>query len=195
MVETATSQQASKLPAEVAPKKVPWEVFERRYLAREDRYKYEWVNGQIEKTPRNMDSTQFFIVANLLRFLYALKAGNARLDGELIAEGDTFFAGNHRRPDIAYYTNAQIRTAKNGTPVVPDFVVEIISKQDQIEKVEQKMEDYTAAGVSVIWLIFPTLKKVHVYRGRHMEVCKGTDRCSAEPVIPGFVLPAQQIFE
>lgn len=64
-----------------------------------------------------------------------------------------------------------------------------------MEKVEKKMEDYAAANVQVVWLVFPTLNKVHVYNGRRMEVCKGNDLCSAEPGIRGFVLPAHKIFE
>ncbi|MCC6725036.1 MAG: Uma2 family endonuclease, partial [Saprospiraceae bacterium] len=34
------------------PKRISWEQFEKQYLTREDRYKYEWVKGQIEKTER-----------------------------------------------------------------------------------------------------------------------------------------------
>lgn len=189
----AAAQKAVSTPAK-SPKKISWEEFQRKYLSREDQYKYEWVNGLIEKTPRTMDKTQLYILTNLIRFLYSLKASYPKIDGDLVAEGDTFFAGNHRRPDIAYYTEAQIQAARNNEDVHPDFVIEVISKNDQAEKLVKRMGDYWAAGVRVIWQIYPENKQIHVYHGKNMTVCSGDDLCSAEPVVPGFVLPVNEVF-
>jgi hypothetical protein len=94
-------------------KKISWSEFKSRYLAREDRYKYEWVNGYVEKYEHKMDRTQIFILTNLIRFLYALKLKNNQILGDLVAEGDTFFAGNHHRPNIAFYTDEQIEAGRN----------------------------------------------------------------------------------
>lgn len=190
----AAAQKAVSTPAK-SPKKISWEEFQRKYLSREDQYKYEWVNGLIEKTPRTMDKMQLYILTNLIRFLYSLKASYPKIDGDLVAEGDTFFAGNHRRPDIAYYTEAQIQAARNNEDVHPDFVIEVISKNDQAEKLVKRMGDYWAAGVQVIWQIYPENKQIHVYHGKHMTVCSGDDLCSAEPVVPGFVLPVHEVFK
>ncbi len=178
-----------------SPALLTWEQFQRRYLMREDSFKYEWVNGRVEKMPRSMDKTQLYILINLMRFLAHLKASGLQIIGELVSEGDTFFAGNHRRPDIAYYNDAQIQAARHNEDVHPDFVIEVISKHDQLEKVARKMEDYRAAGVAVVWHIFSQFKQVHVYRGKRMQICTGDDLCSAEPVIPGFVLPVGEIFK
>lgn len=177
-----------------APKKISWEEFQRKYLSREDQFKYEWVNGEVEKTPRDMDKTQLYILVNLMDFLSKLKLAKP-IDGFLIAEGDTFFGGNHRRPDIAYYSEALIQAARRNEDVHPDFVIEVISKKDQAERLTEKMNDYWAAGVKVIWQIFPTTKQVHVYHGKRMTVCTGDDLCSAEPVVERFVLPAKEIFK
>lgn len=43
----ATKGQTAQNP----PKLISWEAFEKKYLSREDRFKYEWVNGTVEKTP------------------------------------------------------------------------------------------------------------------------------------------------
>lgn len=140
-----------------------------------------------------MDQSQLYIQTNLIRFLYRLKAVNPNIDGDLVSEADAFFAGNHRRPDMAYYTNEQIKNARKEYVTV-DFVIEIISKNDQIQKVADKMEDYRRAGVQVVWQIFPQRQEIHVYRGKQMTICVGDDLCSAEPVIEGFVLPTSDIF-
>lgn len=190
----AAAQKAVTAPA-MSPKTVSWEEFRRKYLSREDQFKYEWVNGLVEKSPRSMDKTQLYLFTNLLHFLYRLKAVNAEIDGDLISEGDAFFASNHRRPDIAFYTGAQIQAARRNEDVHPDFVIEVISKNDQAEKLVKKMNDYRAAGVPVIWQIYPANQQIHVYRGKQMTVCSGDDLCSAEPVVPGFVLPAKEVFQ
>ncbi|MEK7257966.1 MAG: Uma2 family endonuclease, partial [Bacteroidota bacterium] len=146
--------------------------------------------GVVEKTPRSMDYTQFHFVKKLNRFLYSLG-----IAGEFIVEGDTFYSGAHRRADVAFFTDEQIEEAKHGTPPVPQFVIEVISKNDQKEKVNKKMQDYRAAEVEIVWQVFPKTKEVHVFRGKQMTICSGDDVCSAEPVIPGFKLTTREIFE
>jgi len=36
------------------PRKISWETFQKKYLSKEDKYKYEWLDGIVEKTPRTM---------------------------------------------------------------------------------------------------------------------------------------------
>ncbi|MEM6321733.1 MAG: hypothetical protein AAF960_29000 [Bacteroidota bacterium] len=50
------------------PKKISWKAFQEKYLSREDEYKYEWVDGCVEKTLRTIDKTQFYIQQNLAKF-------------------------------------------------------------------------------------------------------------------------------
>jgi len=190
MAATAVQQQSA-----ASSKTITWEEFKKRYLTREDAWKYEWVDGLVEKTPRSMDTTQLYILANLIRFLYTLKTRDPKISGDFIAEGDTFFAGNHRRPDIAYFSDAQIQAGRRNEHIHPDFVIEVISKNDQILKVQDKMGDYRKAGVKVIWHIFPKQQEIHVYHGKKMTVCIGDDICSAEPVIEGFVIAAKDVFK
>ena len=64
---TATLQDNSFRPVvqKRQPKPVSWETFEKKYLSREDSWKYEWVNGIVEKTKRFMYQEQFYILHNL----------------------------------------------------------------------------------------------------------------------------------
>lgn len=192
MADTAVKGRSRGGPS--AAKQISWETFQKKYLGREDSFKYEWVNGAVEKTPRTMDKSQFYIQDNLIEHLYQLKSSRS-IDGQFIAEGDTFFGGNHRRPDIAFYTKAQIRQAANGENVVPAFVIEIISSKDQMMLVHKKMHDYREANVAVAWHIFPQLEEVHVYHGLKMEIRLGGDLCSAEPAIPGFEISVSGILK
>lgn len=191
--------------------KITWEQFQKEYLVREDNYKYEWVDGQVQKTlkfeyteqpteetnkksQQEMYENQFFIFKNLLDFFFNLKIENRQL-GYLMAEGDTFFSGQHRRPDIAYYTAKQIEAARKGeNKIPPQFVIEIISTNDQMNLVHLKMRDYWSAGVKVVWHILPALQEIHVYNGKKMEVLSGEDICSAASVIAGFEIKVEEVF-
>lgn len=191
---TARAVQEKTSTPNAPARRISWAEFQKKYLTREDRYKYEWLDGQVEKTPRTMDKSQFYIQNNLLNFLYRLKTVQKAL-GQLIAEGDTFFGPNHRRPDIAYYTEEQISKGAKGDNIIPQFVIEIISGKDQMNLVHKKMQDYRKAKVAVVWHIFPSLNEIHVYRGRKMEVCLDDDLCSAEPVIPGFKISVTEVLK
>lgn len=189
---TVSATQENLSISNTPARQISWAEFQKKYLSREDRYKYEWVDGQVEKTPRTMDKSQFYIQNNLINFLYRLKS-TGKTGGQLIAEGDTFFGANHRRPDIAFYSDEQIKKGAKGENIIPQFVIEVISGKDQMNLVHKKMQDYRKAKVAVVWHVFPDLAEVHVYRGRKMEVCQANDLCSAEPVIPGFRISVAEL--
>ena len=177
-------------------KYVSWEDFKKKYLSREDNYKYEWLNGSIEKTKRTMDFTQLYILRNLLQaFRPLVNAG--KVTGEIMSEGDIFFAEVHRRPDIFYLTDEQVDRTAYGENQVPAFVIEVISTNDQINKMHLKMQNYRSANVQIVWHILPQVQEVHVYWGedlRLMRVCKDDDMCTAAPVLPDFIVTANDVF-
>lgn len=195
MVATTFQKKISSVSA--TQKSISWADFQKKYLSREDNYKYEWLNGIVEKTNRNMDYTQLFIAQNLM-VLFRTLINNGKTNGELMTEGDIFFLKNHRRPDIFYMTDKQLAYTAHGENQVPPFIAEIISSRDQINKVTHKMQNYRAAGVQVVWHLFPQYEEVHVYSGKNltnMVVCKGDDICTAASVITDFSLTVNAIFQ
>ena len=187
-------KQAVVTNDQILPKRISWEAFKADYLEREDGFKYEWVNGTVEKTPRSMNRKQFYIVVNLLRYFEQLYS-NGKVSGSLLPEGDTFFGENHRRPDVAYYTDEQSESAADDNTAEPQFVIEIISTTDEMNRIHKKMRDYRASKIPVVWHIFPELQEVHVFHGRKSEVYIAGDICSADPVLPQFQLSVNAIFK
>ncbi len=192
----APTVRPAATPAKRVAKPISWLNFQKTYLEREDGYKYEWVNKQVVKSS-HMDFTQLFILRNLQKLFDLLKA-NSRVNGLLAPETDIFFGENHRRPDVSYFTDAQIDRTAQGENQVPRFIVEVISKNDQMNLAHEKMQDYRATGVEVVWHIFPKISEVHVYSGaelKDMKVCQKEDICSAAPVLPDFEMTAAAIFQ
>ncbi len=176
------------------PKRISWAAFQADYLQREDNFNYEWVNGAVEKTPRSMNKKQFYIIQNLVDFFGQLKF-NGKISGSLIPEGDTFFGKNHRRPDVAYYTDEQIESAADDGTAEPQFIIEIISTTDEMNRVHRKMKDYRASEIPVIWHVFPELNEIHVFHGRKSEIFIGDEICSADPVLSEFRMSANAVFK
>lgn len=175
---------------------ISWEAFQRDYLSREDGYKYEWLNGIVDKTPAAMDKTQLYILRNLQEYFMQLKF-EKKVSGQLIAEADLFFLKNHRRPDICWLTDKQIDRLAENEYEAPVFIIEIISNNDVMNRVFSKMQDYRAAGVQTVWHILPQHQEVHVYTGEYLEkmsVCFENALCSASPALPNFNIPCADIF-
>jgi Uma2 family endonuclease len=202
MSTTGAQQQASaretanKTASGTAAKRlVSLESFLARYTNREDPYKYEWNNGIVEKKPRTMNRDQLKILQNLMRLFTRTKAYAAM--GELLSEVDMLMqtANRTRRADIVYMSGMQLQESHKGELSVCAFVAEVISKNDQINEMEEKLAEYFDNGVQVVWVIFPKSKQVKVYRSvRDITVRFGGDICSATPVLPDFEMSVNDIF-
>ncbi len=171
------------------------EAFLERYVSREDPFKYEWNNGLIEKKPRTMHRDQFFIFQNLLKH-YILLPDFAQ-GGALICEVDMLVAsvGRTRRADIARLSPEQMAVSREGGLSVCAFVIEVVSKNDQIVEMNEKLQEYFDNGVQVVWVVFPKLGKVEVHRSkREVMYCFDNDLCSAAPALPDLEITVSDLF-
>ncbi|MFN0216093.1 MAG: Uma2 family endonuclease [Saprospiraceae bacterium] len=175
-----------------ATRQLTLEEFRRKYSTREDGYKYEFVKGEIVKTPSNMNPAQLFIVRNLSRFFSKTSAYAS--GAELIPEVDQVTLPLQlRRPDLSLWTSERIEKAQDES--VSEFVIEIISPTDRSVKVEEKVLEYFEAGVKVVWLLFPQTQTVHIYTSPvSVMICKDDRLCSAAPVVPDFEMRAAEVF-
>ena len=157
-----------------------------------DGFKYEWNDGELIRFS-GMKKQQYFIYTILNKLF--VKKGYVE-SGTLMAEADVMLSGiQMRRPDIAYFTDQQVQSGKEGHDVIPDFVIEVISETDQAYKIEEKLIEYFKAGVKVVWHILPESKAVYVYTSRrNVKICIEDDICSAQPVLPDFEISAEAIF-
>jgi Uma2 family endonuclease len=157
-----------------------------------DGFKYEWNDGEVIKFA-GMNKTQFHIYT-LLNRLFISKGYWKK--GTFVAEQDVQLSGiQMRRPDMAYFTIEQEARMKNGSDEIPAFVVEVISGNDNINQVEEKIIEYFKAGVKIVWLVLPESKSVHVYTSRkEVKICTDSDTCSAAPILPDFEVSVNELF-
>jgi len=83
---------------------------------------------------------------------------------------------------------------KKFAPICPDFVVELRSTTDSLEKLRAKMKVYVKNGARLGWLLDRKNRKVEISRqGSDVEILESPATLSGEDVLPGFVLDLSDI--
>ncbi|MBC8117042.1 MAG: Uma2 family endonuclease, partial [Candidatus Saccharimonas sp.] len=72
----------------------------------------------------------------------------------------------------------------------------ILSPNDTVEEINDKIDVYIAAGVKQVWIVDPHFRTVRVHRPGHKpEFYTDDEDLVAEPDLPGFRVPVAQLFE
>jgi Uma2 family endonuclease len=108
--------------------------------------------------------------------------------------------GAARAPDAAWFSHTRLQTVSEAEleriPLaVPDFVVELHSKSDRVQRLQEKMNEYITNGVRLGWLLDPTSRTAYVYRpGVPVQAFENATTLDASPELPGFVLDLAPIW-
>ncbi len=80
-------------------------------------------------------------------------------------------------------------------PAVPHLVIEVVSKTDRADDVEEKAQDYLAGGAHRVWLVYPRRRAVHVRTADGpMRIVRWGESLRDDELLPGFELPLELIF-
>ncbi len=100
--------------------------------------------------------------------------------------------------DVAYFSEEVVaRQSDKSTLIdgVPVLAVEILSPNDTVEEIDEKVAEYKAAGVALIWIVNPRQRTIQVIRPDAEPVLFNvTQELSAEPHLPGFLIPVARVF-
>jgi Uma2 family endonuclease len=106
----------------------------------------------------------------------------------------------NRSPDVAWIKQERWDTLtpeqkEKFPPIAPDFVLELMSPSDDLQKVQEKMQEYMDNQVKLGWLIDRKTRRVEIYLlGKEVEVLESPTELSGEDVLPGFILNLQTVF-
>jgi Uma2 family endonuclease len=104
-----------------------------------------------------------------------------------------------RAADVAYVSNeryARRERASGFLDVAPDLVVEILSPNDAASEVTQKLREYFAVGVRLVWVADPAARAVLAYPSlTDVREFKESDRLPGDDVLPGFEATVASLFE
>jgi Uma2 family endonuclease len=103
-----------------------------------------------------------------------------------------------RAADIAFVRQERVpplEARQHIMEVIPDLVVEILSKHDTVEEISGKIDDWIGAGVQMLWIVDPFRRTVTIYQPGHDPSLLGEHgSLEGDPIIPGFRCPVAEIF-
>ena len=164
-----------------------------------DGFRYELVKGELKKmSPAGGEHGAVIFNLSILLGQHT-KANNlgqgfgAETGFKIASDPDTV-----RAPDIAFVRRERIPPTgipQNFWPIAPDLVVEVVSPGDTFEEVEDKVEQWLAAGTSAVWVVNPKRRSVSVYRSMtDMTRLSEADELDGGDVVPGFRCKVSEIF-
>jgi Uma2 family endonuclease len=155
--------------------------------------RYELSNGELIVSP----SASYFHNGIRDRFNAALRSFvEPRKLGNVTSETDVKLVGEVvRRPDVAFFHAGRLDGVdldRVPLPVVPDLVVEIVSKNDRADDLLLKVSQYVQAGAHAVWLWYPNTRLAYRYVPGKLEPevrsADAGDKFEEPDLLPGFAL-------
>ncbi len=137
------------------------------------------------------------IAAALENFVSTRKIGKV-----LVGEAGLYTKRNPdrvRAADALFISNAryQERQKTHGyLDVAPELIVEILSPDDTMMEMMQKLDEYFSIGVELVWVIHPEAQTVFAYRSlTDVREFKENDLLPGDTILPGFTKLVKELFE
>ncbi len=108
-------------------------------------------------------------------------------------------AGLVRIPDVAFVSWDRLPHRRVPTAPIPalapDLAVEVLSAGNTSREMTRKCREYFAAGVRLVWLVYPETRAVAVHTTpEHPLVLSEEDTLEGGAVLPGFALSVRELF-
>jgi Uma2 family endonuclease len=168
-------------------------------LAMPDSKSYELVDGQLLERHMGVMSS---LVGTKLVIRLGLHCERHAL-GQVWGSDNGYQCFPHeparvRKPDVSFIRNDRLSAnhlSQGWCKIPPDLAVEVISPNDLVSELEDKLDDYRSVQISLIWVIYPERRTAWIHRANGSSThLRENDEISGEEVIPGFRCPLSEIF-
>ncbi len=162
-------------------------------------FRYELVRGELKRmAPAGSEhgADTMKLAAPLAVFVdeYNLGVVFAAETGFILEENPDLV----RAPDVSFVRRE--RVPESGIPKgywkgAPDLAVEVVSPHDKLYEVDEKVDDYLAAGTLMVCIVYPKRRTVTVHRPTcEPQILNINDTLDLSDVIADFTLPVSKIF-
>jgi Uma2 family endonuclease len=103
-----------------------------------------------------------------------------------------------RGPDI-YFVRAE-RVPTDGVPeafwhLAPDLAIEVVSPSESAQEVQEKVDDFLAAGTALVWVAYPKNRVIVAHTPDNLaRTYRADDLLTAPDVLPGFACRVTDLF-
>src|SRR5205823_4267155 len=171
-------------------------------LSMSDAVDYELVDGHLVERHMGAESSAIAVaIATILRtFVKARRLGHVfTTDCGYQCFPDA--PDKVRKPDISFVSSGRLpndRPPQGYVRIAPDLAVEVLSPGDLAYEIEEKVAEYLAAGVRLIWVVYPNTKTVRIHRpadaAAGLSSARESETLSGEDVLSGFQCPVAEFF-
>ena len=161
------------------------------FLMPRDGFRYELVKGELRKMSPSGSEHGAIVVNITLPLAQHVKANNlgvcfgAETGFKIASAPDTV-----RAPDLAFVSRERIPESgitKKFWQGAPDLAVEVLSPGDTVYELEEKVQQWLAAGTKAVWVLNPKRRGVSVYRSMSdVTLLAESDELDGGDVVPGF---------
>jgi len=169
-------------------------------LALPEQGRYELIDGYLVE--RKMGAISSYAATNMLGLLWYFVHNHnlglvfqANCGYQLFAEAP----GRVRFADASFIRRGRLpeeRPPQGYCQLAPDLVVEAVSPHDTAAELEAKIAQWLAAGVRLVWVLYPESKRLQIHRpDGTVTKLQTTDQLVGEDVVPGFQCQVADIFQ
>jgi len=166
-------------------------------LQLDDERLYELVDGQLVEKPMSSEANEvaWIIGGHFFVFFSQTKAGKAYPE-----QAYQCFPNDCkliRRPDVSIVVaNRLAGVNKVGhVTIAPDIAIEVVSPNDKVFELDEKIADYKSAGVRAIWVVDYKARTVRVIKpGAPTMELEDHQTLTGEPVLAGFSVLVADLF-
>ncbi|MEQ9483766.1 Uma2 family endonuclease [Coleofasciculus sp. F4-SAH-05] len=164
-----------------------------------DGHCYELVNGELV----NMGNSgmEHGGIGSFLGGLLAIYVRQHKLG--TVCDSSTAFTlqnGNKRSPDVSFVSKERLKGLKRPPRGFfqgsPDLAVEILSPNNTVEEIHDKIVEYFDNDTRLVWVIHPDEKYVLVYHSPEPDrLLRPQDTLEGDAIVPGFSMSVAELFE
>ena len=134
-----------------------------------DNNRFELVDGQLLQ--RDMGAVSSWVAGEVHRQIATFGQHERQLGWAFPADcGYQCFPDSPntlRKPDVSFIRRGRLpgeALPEGYIRIAPDLVVEVVSRHDAYEDVDEKLEMFFRAGVELVWIINPKSRTIHLLR-------------------------------
>jgi len=104
-----------------------------------------------------------------------------------------------RAPDVSFVAAARLQPEgipEGFFPGAPDLAIEVVSPDDSAGDLAKKIQEYLAAGATLVWVLYPNIRQLHSYTASSaVRVLGASETLTGEEMLPGFSVRVADYFE
>ncbi|HEY8751474.1 MAG TPA: Uma2 family endonuclease [Tepidisphaeraceae bacterium] len=169
------------------------------FMSMRDSADFELIDGHLVER-KLMGAHSSLIAAQMIRLI-----------GNFVAEHSTGWvfdseatyrcfgsADTLRRPDASFIRSGRLsgeRVPETYIDIAPNLAAEVISPSNTADEIEAKVLEYLAAGVELVWVVYPHARTVHIRRADgSSDVASENQQLDGGKVLPGFACRVRDLF-